>query len=102
MKTIINAGRRCKALRITVVFDTNTKNSIKTGERLRREDINVPHYNVTGSRKIQKYRIFLKSYINKQSLLIFLTEYLCQNAAEYLNESETLIIAGGFKLTKKK
>ena len=30
-----------------------------------------------------------------------MTEYLCQNAAEYLNESETLIIAGGFKLTKK-
>lgn len=101
LKYVINAGRRCQALRITVVFDTYNKNSIKSGERVRRGDANVPNFSIIGSRKIQKYRIFLKSYKNKQSLLIFLTEYLSQNAAQYLKENETLIIAGGFKLPKK-
>lgn len=101
LKAVINAGRRCQALRTTVVFDTYNEKSMKTGERLRRGDSNVPHFNVIGSRKIQKYRNFLKSYKNKQSLLIFLTEYMTQNAAEYLNENEILVIAGGFKISEK-
>lgn len=46
LKSLINAGRRCHALRTTVVFDTYNKNSIKSCEPSKREDTRVPHFNV--------------------------------------------------------
>ena len=72
LSNILRQGRKHGAKRITVVFDTYLANSLKNGERQRRGDSNS-EFNVAGSRKVPKYREFIRSSANKRSLLLFIT-----------------------------
>ena len=101
LKLITNLARIHCATRITVVFDTYRKDSLKAAERIRRGDTVASTYVVSGERKIQSYRQFLKSHENKQQLLFFLSEFCEVHAAKYLKEDQHLIIAGGFKNAEK-
>lgn len=94
-------GRRCHALRITIVFDTYKSHSIKEGERIRRGVRPTAEFNISGNRKIHKFRDFLKSWKNKLSLLHFLTQYIIDNHGEFLKDNEALLIAGGFENPEK-
>ena len=71
-------------------------NSLKNGKRQRRGDSNS-EFNVAGSRKVPKYREFIRSSANKRSLLLFITNYFLTEVPNFLYESETLIVAGGFQ-----
>ena len=91
---ILRQGRKHGS--ISVVFDTYLANSLKNGERQRRGDSNS-EFNVAGSRKVPKYREFIRSSANKRSLLLFITNYFLTEVPNFLYESETLIVAGGFQ-----
>lgn len=98
LKNILSIGRKNKASRITVVFDNYDSKTVKSIERRRRGDSKIYNtYEVIGTRKIIKYRDFLKLSDNKRSLLKFLTSFLLERSSEKLNRDETLIIAGGFE-----
>lgn len=96
---ILREGRNHCAKRTTVVFDTYSVNSLKNMERQRRGDSNS-EFKVAGARKVPKFREFIRSSTNKQSLLLFITNYLLKELPNLLNDSETVIIAGGFQDSK--
>lgn len=97
LKQILSLSRKHEALRITVVFDKYDE-SVKSLERRRRGDFtDVYAYEVSGNRKVVKFRNFLKLSENKRSLLKFLSGYLLEHSADQLQIEETLIIAGGFE-----
>ena len=100
-KKVLCLGRSCQATRITLVFDTYRTNSIKAAERVRRGEINKTNFDIKGSRKVHKFREFLKSITNKQNLLKFLTKYMTENK-DLLQNDESLIIAGGFEETSER
>lgn len=97
LKQILLLGRKYEAQRITVVFDKYDE-SVKCLERHRRGDFTDAYaYEVSGNRKVVKFRNFLKLSENKRSLLKFISGYLLEHSAEQLKIEETLIIAGGFE-----
>lgn len=98
LKQILSLGRNYKALRITVVFDRYDDESVKSLERRRRGDFTDAYaYEVSGNRKVVKFRNFLKLSENKRSLLKFVSVYILENSADQLQMEETMIIAGGFE-----
>lgn len=88
-------------MEITVVFDNYSNSSTKELERNRRGDfLNISSsntYEVTGTRKVVKYREFLKISRNQRSLLIFMSNFILKNGSEFLKDGETLVVAGGFE-----
>lgn len=92
---ILREGRKHSAKRITIVFDTYSANMLKNLERHRRGDSNS-EFKVTGSRKVPKFREFLRSSTNKRALLVFITNYFLKELPNLMNDCETIIIAGGF------
>jgi hypothetical protein len=54
-------------------------------------------YEVSGNRKVVKFKMFLNLSENKRSLLKFLSNYLLEHSGNHLKEQEVLIIAGGFE-----
>lgn len=96
---ILREGRKHKAKRIHLVFDTYNTNSLKNAERKRRGDFTVD-FKVSGARKVPKFKEFIKSSSNKQSLLNYLTNYFLEKGPSLLDNEEEIIIAGGFKNTE--
>lgn len=99
LRNIFASSRKHGALRVTIVFDNyNNPNSTKSAERYRRGDCKETHtYDVSGHRKVVKFRTFLQLSENKRSLLKFLCNYILENSIENMTQNETLIIAGGFE-----
>lgn len=82
---------------ISIIFDRyDTEHSIKTAERQRRGQHKIGTYSIVSSRKVPKYRDFLKSTSNKISLIRFLTQHL-SNSSQKLPDGKVLIITGGLQ-----
>ncbi|CAH1106845.1 unnamed protein product [Psylliodes chrysocephalus] len=97
LKQILSLSRKYEALRITVVFDKYDE-SVKSLERHRRGDFTDAYtHEVSGNRKVVKFRNFLRLSENERCLLKFVSAYLLEHSADHLQIEETLIMAGGFE-----
>lgn len=86
---------------LVLVYDRYDLGSgIKGKERQRRGDvpttIGAPSHIIVGNRQVPNYREFLKSGMNKMTLIHFLSKYIEARVSEGLPEKKTLVIAGGY------
>lgn len=78
------------------MFDTYLANSLKNAERQRRGESNS-EFKVAGSRKVPKFRDFIRSSANKRSLLTFIANYFLTEVPNLMNDYEIVLVAGGFE-----
>ena len=84
---------------VTIVFDCyDNRFSIKTIERERRgsSGLQLPTYQIQGSREVPNYRKFLKRVDNKASLANYISHYIFEHATECIPHGKSIILAGGF------
>jgi len=89
---------------VTVVFDRyDSKNSIKADERQRRGSAipqNISTHHIIGSRTVPHYRQYLKVGANKADLVLFVSNYIVENAKDRLPDGTSLVMAGDFEMLK--
>ena len=89
-----NMGIGC----VSVVFDRYDKtDSIKSVERERRDaGENTPGHQLTSSRDVPNYWLFLKGSANKVLLSKYACESITDKASGLLQQNKSIVLAGGF------
>lgn len=92
---IFTENKECHT--ISLIFDRyDIEYSVKGLERQKRGETKLGTYAIIGSRTVPNYRNFLKSTMNKMSLIKFLTQHLMSISGK-LPPGKELLVAGGLQ-----